>query len=854
MSETPDRDRDRDRDRTSEPANFWATFILGVGGSVALMGWAVMLGWHTRTEWLVQWHPTLVAMVYNTALSFLLLGISIGLGQLGYRRLVVGLSSMVILLSLVIGMQYLLGRDFGIDNLFVQHFITTKTPHPGRMAANTAVCFLFGGVALVISTLVRSHGPLWLGIGGAVVSGFGLTAVIGYLVDLESAFGWGHWTRMAIQTAITFLGLGLGLIAQAWSRESKQVGGMPYWLPMQVFILLGAIVLATWLAIVSASTSQEAQQSLYQAIVGWFPIMGGLTAASIALLVHFYQITRHGAWQTEAINQQLVAEITERKLVEARLAHYQTHLEMLVAEQTREVEEASQALQSRNALFLSFVAAIADGFWIVDTKGHFIEVNDYYCQMIGFPRQELLVMTITDLKLIKSPEEFFANLAVTRHNGVNRFVTQHATKAGEMIPVEVSIAFNTEQQLYVAFLRDMRPWEEMLATLRSERERLRQVEKMEAIGVLTGGMAHNFNNILAIILGNAELAQLNAIRTEKALDEIVKAADRGRELINHLMTFSRPTTVSNQLFQPEKVVMEAIRFLGSVLSSSVRLTTDICERAGMVLGDATQLQQVVINLVTNAGHALGESGGEVKIGLRPWQMDTTDAQGLSVAPGDYFALTVQDNGPGMTREILDRIFEPFFTTKKQGKGTGLGLAIVHGVVRQCQGAIACDSAPGQGTQFRIYLPRHPQEPTKEVAQTLPISETRSGSKGRVLFVDDEPQFADLGREMLEVLGYQVEVYREPDRALARFQGDPDGFVTVITDQQMPGMTGMELARRIRALRPRLPILLCTGFSEMVTPESGANQGGIKCILKPIRLHTLESTLNEMIAKSLFENS
>ncbi|MBF0158789.1 MAG: hypothetical protein HQL58_04635 [Magnetococcales bacterium] len=290
---------------------FLTKLVLFLGAVISFMGLTVMVGWHTQTAWLVQWHPTLVAMVHNTAVSFTLMGACLILAKLGYRRWVIGLCAIVTLLSITVFMQYVLDADLGIDQLFVQHFITTKAVHPGRMAANTAICFMVGGMTLLLASLQSvTHKALLLAIGGSIVTGIGLTAILGYLMDAQSAHGWGLWTRMAIQTAITFFCMGIGMIALAWEGEKRRVGRWPFWLPVQIFILLSSVVFAVWIAIDMAHNSLKMQLSIYQILSTWFPLLGTITALLISLLTYLTLMTLH---HSERMSQ----EVVERKKAEA---------------------------------------------------------------------------------------------------------------------------------------------------------------------------------------------------------------------------------------------------------------------------------------------------------------------------------------------------------------------------------------------------------------------------------------------------------------------------------------------------------------------------------------------------------
>lgn len=372
-----------------------------------------------------------------------------------------------------------------------------------------------------------------------------------------------------------------------------------------------------------------------------------------------------------------------------------------------------------------------------------------------------------------------------------------------------------------------------ITSLKTLESQLRQAQKMEAVGTLAGGIAHDFNNILTPILGYAEILKGSVPPESKQyrpLQEIYRAGIRARDLIKQILTFSRQAEGSTEPLSVHLVVSEALKFLRSSIPTSIDLKQNIDKNCGKILANATQIHQVVMNLCTNAYHAMEEKGGVLEVSLSRRVQAESDRE-IGLPPGEYVCLTVQDSGHGMDEKTKEKIFEPYFTTKKAGKGTGLGLAMVHGIVANHGGAIGVRSEVGKGTLFTVYFPAVAQDAAGGVgsvlAQSLP-----EGSE-RVLVVDDEPQILQLHRSMLESLGYTVLGANGSLEAMQLLQADPSCCDLVLTDMTMPDMNGLDLARKIADLRPDLPVLLCTGFSELVD-ESRAKQAGIRqFFFKPV---------------------
>lgn len=388
-----------------------------------------------------------------------------------------------------------------------------------------------------------------------------------------------------------------------------------------------------------------------------------------------------------------------------------------------------------------------------------------------------------------------------------------------------------------------------LATARTQ-ALLGQAQKMETIGVLAGGIAHDFNNILAAILGFTEMARDDSQPGSPVahnLDKVLIAAHRAKELVKQILAFSRQAPAARIAMEIQPIVKESIKMMRAVLPSTISLREDIHPHCGTILADPTQIHQIIMNLCTNASHAMEATGGELSVMMRkiPFASQAL-AEDAQLAPGDYVEVTVADTGTGIGPDIIDKIFDPYFTTKEIGKGTGMGLSITHGIVKSYGGAITVKSAVGEGTSFHVYFPVIRESGGKSISEdaTAPVG------KGEILFVDDEELLAEMGKIMLERLGYSVTVHHRGNEALAAFTANPARFDLVITDQTMPGLTGVELARQILAIRPGLPIILCTGFSQMVDEESAKVIGIKEFAIKPLTKSSIATLVRKLLDREI----
>lgn len=379
-------------------------------------------------------------------------------------------------------------------------------------------------------------------------------------------------------------------------------------------------------------------------------------------------------------------------------------------------------------------------------------------------------------------------------------------------------------------------------------ERLRQTQKMEAIGTLAGGIAHDFNNILGAVIGYSTLIKdRTMLGSEDAEDinEVLQAARRAKELVTQILTFSRKAQESREPVQFHLVLGEAMRLLRQTIPTTIDIDLNISKERDVVLADPTQLHQVIMNLCTNAYHALGNDGGRMSVSLDTVNGAIKVGRGQQ-SKGPFVRLVVEDNGEGMSPEVVSKVFEPFFTTKAQGKGTGMGMSVVHGIVQGLGGEINVDSLVGKGTRITVLLPLHEGE-----TQVANEDHTRlSRGTERLLVVDDEPALAKMAEKMLKSLGYKVQQTTSSSEALRMFKENPKSFDMVITDQTMPELSGKDLARELLKIRRDLPLIICTGYSETLTEESAKDAGARALLYKPLEKELLSRVVREVLDKSL----
>lgn len=380
-------------------------------------------------------------------------------------------------------------------------------------------------------------------------------------------------------------------------------------------------------------------------------------------------------------------------------------------------------------------------------------------------------------------------------------------------------------------------------------QRVRQSQKLDALGTLAGGIAHDFNNILSILRGNLLLIEADLPPDHPiapAISEMSRACTRARDLVRQILTFGRQQEQDRKVLALTDVVQEALKLLRATLPANVDIRSHLTPGLPNVLADATQIHQVIMNLGINSSHAIGRAPGVITVDVDEADIDANSAaHSPDLHEGHYVRLRFGDNGSGMTRDVLERIFEPFFTTKPQGTGTGLGLAVVRGIVKSHDGAITVYSEPGKGTQFHLYFPALEETATSAPKLAAPPVQ---GEGQRILYIDDEDALVTLARKLLERLGYRVAGFSIPEAALAAFEAAPDEFDLVLSDLSMPGMSGIDLARRVLEIRPDIPVLLASGYVRNEDVELARSIGVREIIWKPATISEMGELLKRVLAQ------
>ena len=548
-----------------------------------------------------------------------------------------------------------------------------------------------------------------------------------------------------------------------------------------------------------------------------------------------------------------------RFLISPSVVPYRNHKAILsinrdITEQKRAAEEQDRLQSERDQLLEQLqlqMELMPIAFILTDENLRTTYWNAAAERMFGFAKEEVLDKLSHLLIVPKESQAFvediFRRIAVGE---VMSSIGNNVTKDGRLICCDWHAApLKRADGTFVGIMlmaQDITERKQAEATKGKLEAQLRQSQKMEAIGTLAGGIAHDFNNMLAAIIGYCELALMDLAEdstTKKRVNEILKAGNRAKELVRQILTFSRQEEHERKPLRLQPIIDEALKLLRASLPSSIEIRQNIDASASSILGDSTQIHQVLMNLCTNAWHAMND-GGVLELSLTTVEVDIDFAHAHpGLKQGPHVRLVVSDTGKGMDRSTMEHIFEPFFTTKAPGSGTGLGLAVVHGIVKQLEGVVSVYSEVGRGTTFNIYLPLHDREATSALPAPNPVAE---GNDEHILFVDDEESLAALGKSMLERLGYRVTAETSSVEALKIFRAQPNDFDLVITDQTMPHMSGVEFAKVLLEIRPELPVILATGYSTAINPEKAHAIGIREFLFKP----NTAQALGEAIQRSL----
>jgi PAS domain S-box-containing protein len=510
-----------------------------------------------------------------------------------------------------------------------------------------------------------------------------------------------------------------------------------------------------------------------------------------------------------------------------------------------DITERKQAEEERLRLATAIEQG-AEGVIITDPNWVIQYVNPAFERMSGYDKSDLIGAHTRVLRSNKHDRDFYRNIRETLARGEvwsGRLINKR--KDGSFYDAEVTGSPVRDKS--GAVINHVSIHRDITQEVKLERELL-QAQKMEAIGTLAGGIAHDFNNILTAVAGYAQLAYSQSpdgSNARRHLDKVLKAGSRAADLVKRILTFSRRTDQERKPVLIGSIAEEALNLLRSSLPSTIEILQEISippERGG-ILADSSQIHQVLMNLGTNAAHAMRDKGGVLSVRLSETMVDASlAARYPGLRPGPHVRLSVNDTGHGMTAAVMERIFDPYFTTKGAGEGTGLGLSVVRGIVKSHGGVITVYSEPGEGTTFYVFLPRIVEDVSHEARSTevLPMGDER------ILFVDDEQILADLGKEMLESLGYEVTSKTDSLDALRAFRDHPTMFDLVVTDMTMPGLTGTALAKELMALRSDIPVILCTGFSDLINAERAKQSGIREFVMKPYVISNLAAILRKVL--------
>jgi len=548
-------------------------------------------------------------------------------------------------------------------------------------------------------------------------------------------------------------------------------------------------------------------------------------------------------YEKEIIPRWLLITVGAIAAVLALLTYINATLNRTVKKRTRE-------LHAREKQYRDLVESANSIILRMDKHGRVLFINRFGLDLFGYSREELYGRNVIGTILCPKEAEAHQFKSMDKEtfklpDAYEFMENENTCKDGRVVYIQWSNrAIQDEEGHFHEILS--------IGTDISQRRQLEaslsQAQKMEAIGTLAGGIAHDFNNILTVIFGYTELATLNIDNTEKireALEQVTRSGKRAKELVSQILTFSRRSESEKQPLQPSLIIKETVKLLRPSLPATITLESSL-DSQSKIKADPTQIHQIIMNLCTNAYHAMEATGGTLRISLTDTFINTheTGTADAPLPPGDYTLLTISDTGSGIDPVTMQKIFDPYFSTKAKDKGTGLGLSVVHGIVKEHQGHISAQSIPGIETTFKVLFPilKTDAEPVAE----KPTGTVLPGGKETVLIVDDEKEITITLSQILSKHGYKVQAFTDSMEAMRFFKEKPGAIDLVITDMTMPGITGSQLAREMLSIRPELPVILCTGYSDLISIESAREAGILAYLQKPVMMSTLLQTIRQQL--------
>jgi len=609
---------------------------------------------------------------------------------------------------------------------------------------------------------------------------------------------------------------------------------------------------------IARNSSPEMRETLIKALHGKVAVFEGeytsITGSKTIDLRAVFNPVTPSVFPTQVVAT--IEEVTERKQAEKQLKQSHDDLERAIKKKTleliKEIEErkmAHNALKKSEEKYRSILKNIDDSYFELDRKGKLIFFNNSLTELLGYSTSELNGLEY---------EKYVAREDIGKLKRVFKRVVKTG-QASQLVNCTLITKNNNRKNVGIisSLMRNKKGDSIGFQGLARDDTKLKIIEsqiqqtrKMEAIGNLAGGVAHDFNNILGGIIGYTQLIKNNSANIPKIqpyVDQVIKASERAKGLVNQILLFSRKTETKKIPLDIGLIAEEVLKLVRASIPSTIEITHHFKKDLNPILADQTQIHQVIMNLCSNASDAMKNGGGHLEITLKSITIlkDTltdsaTDFEKLTT--GDYIQLSVSDTGKGIDKKTLAKIFDPYFTTKEAGSGTGLGLATIHGIVKDHGGVIHVKSEVSQGTVFRLFFPIVNQTIEKEIH----VVKIEKGSE-TILFVDDEEYLAEVGKEMLEDYGYEVESITSSQKALNLFQDNPDRFDLLITDYTMPDLTGEILARKIQEERPDLPMIMCTGVS--LDPDILDGINFKKILMKPVDMNDMLMIVRDVLNRS-----